>query len=179
MEKLPQPSAYSEAGVDIDAQERGLAVVKKLARATFTPGVLSEIGSFGGLFRPDLSGLAEPVLVASADGCMEWVRAASRTATASNGSASCNLCRNTICHHGLSARTADSYFPSEGEVGTENGELAVGLKMPKRHARCCGGSDLVFVAKMTPPISSILNGRRTFWPQFGVHFTRSLSAHVM
>jgi phosphoribosylformylglycinamidine cyclo-ligase len=63
-----QPSAYARAGVDIDAQERGLAQVKKLARATFTPGVLSEIGSFGGLFRPDLAGLTEPVLVASADG---------------------------------------------------------------------------------------------------------------
>ena len=63
-----QRSAYARAGVDIDAQERGLAQVKKLARATFTPGVLSEIGSFGGLFRPDLAGMTEPVLVASADG---------------------------------------------------------------------------------------------------------------
>ena len=62
------PSAYKSAGVDIDAQEKGLAQVKKLARGTFTPGVLSEIGSFGGLFRPDLTGMAEPVLVASADG---------------------------------------------------------------------------------------------------------------
>ena len=61
-------SAYARAGVDINAQERGLAEVKKLARATFTPGVLSEIGSFGGLFRPDLAGMSEPVLVASADG---------------------------------------------------------------------------------------------------------------
>ncbi|HEY8020612.1 MAG TPA: phosphoribosylformylglycinamidine cyclo-ligase [Thermoanaerobaculia bacterium] len=61
-------SAYKSAGVDIDAQEKGLAKVKKLARGTFTPGVLSEIGSFGGLFRPDLSGMDEPVLVASADG---------------------------------------------------------------------------------------------------------------
>jgi phosphoribosylformylglycinamidine cyclo-ligase len=61
-------SAYKAAGVDIDAQEKGLAQIKKLARATFTPGVLSEIGSFGGLFRPELTGLREPVLVASADG---------------------------------------------------------------------------------------------------------------
>jgi phosphoribosylformylglycinamidine cyclo-ligase len=60
--------AYAKAGVDIDAQEKGLARVKKLARSTFTSGVLSEIGSFGGLFRPDLAGMAEPVLVASADG---------------------------------------------------------------------------------------------------------------
>lgn len=64
----PRSSAYAAAGVDIDAQEKGLARVKKLAKSTFTPGVLSEIGSFGGLFRPDLAGMAEPVLVASADG---------------------------------------------------------------------------------------------------------------
>jgi phosphoribosylformylglycinamidine cyclo-ligase len=64
----PPKSAYAAAGVDIDAQEKGLARVKKLAKSTFTPGVLSEIGSFGGLFRPDLAGMTEPVLVASADG---------------------------------------------------------------------------------------------------------------
>ncbi|HEX9799512.1 MAG TPA: phosphoribosylformylglycinamidine cyclo-ligase [Thermoanaerobaculia bacterium] len=61
-------SAYAAAGVDIDAQEEGLRGVRELARSTFTSGVLSEIGSFGGLFRPELAGLAEPVLVASADG---------------------------------------------------------------------------------------------------------------
>jgi phosphoribosylformylglycinamidine cyclo-ligase len=60
--------AYAEAGVDIDAQDRALKKVKKLAKKTFTPGVLTEIGSFGGLFRPDLDGLDDPVLVASADG---------------------------------------------------------------------------------------------------------------
>ena len=63
-----KPSAYAAAGVDIDAQEKGLARVKKLAKSTFTPGVLTEIGGFGGLFRPELTGMAEPVLVASADG---------------------------------------------------------------------------------------------------------------
>jgi phosphoribosylformylglycinamidine cyclo-ligase len=60
--------AYAAAGVNIEAQEEGLRAVKKLARSTFTAGVLSEIGSFGGLFRPDLAGMREPVLVASADG---------------------------------------------------------------------------------------------------------------
>jgi phosphoribosylformylglycinamidine cyclo-ligase len=61
-------SAYAAAGVDIDAQDEALRRVKKLVRKTFTPGVLSDIGNFGGLFRPDLSGMEEPVLVASADG---------------------------------------------------------------------------------------------------------------
>ncbi len=61
-------SAYAAAGVDIDAQDEALRRVKKLVKSTFTPGVLSDVGSFGGLFHPDLSGMAEPVLVASADG---------------------------------------------------------------------------------------------------------------
>jgi phosphoribosylformylglycinamidine cyclo-ligase len=71
MKKRGKPEAggaYAAAGVDIDAQERALAEVRKLARTTFTPGVISELGLFGGLFRPDLAGLEEPVLVASADG---------------------------------------------------------------------------------------------------------------
>jgi phosphoribosylformylglycinamidine cyclo-ligase len=61
-------SAYKEAGVDIDAQERALARVKELAKKTFTSGVLTGIGGFGGLFSPDLDGYEEPVLVASTDG---------------------------------------------------------------------------------------------------------------
>ena len=61
-------SAYAEAGVDIDAQDKALAKIKKLVRSTSTDGVLSELGSFGGLFRPALAGMKEPVLVASADG---------------------------------------------------------------------------------------------------------------
>ncbi len=67
-DKRAEPGAYQAAGVNIAAQDEGLRAVKELARSTFTAGVLSEIGSFGGLFRPDLAGLAEPVLVASADG---------------------------------------------------------------------------------------------------------------
>ncbi len=61
-------SAYAGAGVDIDAQEEALGRIGKLVRSTRTQGVLSGVGSFGGLFRPDLTGIEEPVLVASADG---------------------------------------------------------------------------------------------------------------
>ncbi len=61
-------SAYADAGVNIDAQDEALDGIKELVRSTATPGVLSGVGSFGGLFRPDLEGLEEPILVASADG---------------------------------------------------------------------------------------------------------------
>src|SRR6201987_5911102 len=59
---------YRQSGVDIDAGNETVRRIKQLARATFTPGVLSEIGSFGGLFKLDREGFKEPVLVASADG---------------------------------------------------------------------------------------------------------------
>jgi len=59
---------YRQSGVDIDAGNETVRRIKSLARATFTPAVLSEIGSFGGLFRFDQAAYRDPVLVASADG---------------------------------------------------------------------------------------------------------------
>jgi phosphoribosylformylglycinamidine cyclo-ligase len=59
---------YKQSGVDIDAGNEVVRRIRSLARKTFTPGVLSEIGSFGGLFHLGAAGLADPVLVASADG---------------------------------------------------------------------------------------------------------------
>jgi phosphoribosylformylglycinamidine cyclo-ligase len=59
---------YRQSGVDIDAGNETVRRIKALARGTFTPGVLSEIGSFGGLFRFDRDRYREPVLVSSADG---------------------------------------------------------------------------------------------------------------
>jgi len=59
---------YREAGVDRGAAEEAKGRIKVLARGTFNPAVLSEIGSFGGMFRPDFSRYDEPVLVASTDG---------------------------------------------------------------------------------------------------------------
>jgi phosphoribosylformylglycinamidine cyclo-ligase len=61
-------SRYADAGVDIDAKAAALARAKKAIRSTFTPGVLGDVGGFGGLFRPDLSAYRDPVLVASTDG---------------------------------------------------------------------------------------------------------------
>ncbi len=61
-------SDYKAAGVDIDAGNETVRRIRGLARGTFTPGVLSEIGSFGGLFRLDRDRYQDPVLVSSADG---------------------------------------------------------------------------------------------------------------
>ena len=59
---------YLTSGVDIDAGNETVRRIRALARGTVTPGVLSDIGSFGGLFRVPSGEHDEPVLVASADG---------------------------------------------------------------------------------------------------------------
>jgi phosphoribosylformylglycinamidine cyclo-ligase len=59
---------YRDSGVDIAAGNETVRRIKSIARATFTPGVLSDIGSFGGLFELDRARYREPVLVSSADG---------------------------------------------------------------------------------------------------------------
>jgi phosphoribosylformylglycinamidine cyclo-ligase len=64
--------------VDIDAQDTALARIKQIAKSTLTPGVLSEIGSFGGLFTTDPHNPSGLVLVASADGVGTKVQIAQR-----------------------------------------------------------------------------------------------------
>jgi phosphoribosylformylglycinamidine cyclo-ligase len=59
---------YKSAGVDIDAGNETVRRIRALARSTFTAGVLSEIGTFGGLFQLEPGRFREPVLVASTDG---------------------------------------------------------------------------------------------------------------
>lgn len=69
-------SAYAAAGVDIDAASRAVKMMKASVRATHTPAVLADVGSFGGLFAlTDLP--ANPVLVASTDGVGTKVKLAS------------------------------------------------------------------------------------------------------
>jgi phosphoribosylformylglycinamidine cyclo-ligase len=59
---------YASAGVDIAAADSALEKVKLLAKSTFNESVLSEIGSFGGFFKPNLTGFKNPVFVSSTDG---------------------------------------------------------------------------------------------------------------
>lgn len=71
--------SYRDAGVDIDAANEAKERIKRLARETFTPNVMTEIGSFGGMFRADFSTMKEPVLVSSADGVGTKLRVAFMT----------------------------------------------------------------------------------------------------
>src|SRR6185436_16606308 len=76
---MTQDSAYARAGVDIDAGNRAVALMKQSVRATFTPAVLSDVGTFGGLFDASaLKSMSAPVLVASTDGVGTKTRVAAR-----------------------------------------------------------------------------------------------------
>jgi phosphoribosylformylglycinamidine cyclo-ligase len=59
---------YAQAGVDIDAGNRMVDLLKPLVRATARPGADAEIGGFGGLFDLKRCGFKDPVLVAATDG---------------------------------------------------------------------------------------------------------------
>jgi phosphoribosylformylglycinamidine cyclo-ligase len=70
---------YKQSGVDIDTGNEVVRRIRSLAKRTFTPGVLSEIGSFGGLFSLSAAGMRDPVLVSSADGVGTKLRVAFMT----------------------------------------------------------------------------------------------------
>jgi phosphoribosylformylglycinamidine cyclo-ligase len=59
---------YADAGVDIDAGNRLVDLIKPMVRATARPGADAEIGGFGGLFDLKAAGFKDPVLVAATDG---------------------------------------------------------------------------------------------------------------
>ena len=61
-------ASYAAAGVNIEAGYEGVRLMKKHVARTMIPGVVSDIGGFGGLFTPDIKGMEEPTLVMGTDG---------------------------------------------------------------------------------------------------------------
>jgi len=59
---------YSEAGVDIEKANQLVQGIKNMVKETHTPGVIGDLGGFGGLFAPDLKDYERPVMVAGTDG---------------------------------------------------------------------------------------------------------------
>ena len=68
--------SYKAAGVDIEAGYEGVRLMRRHVARTRIPGVVSDIGGFGGLFAPDLTGYREPLLVSGTDGVGTKLRVA-------------------------------------------------------------------------------------------------------
>jgi phosphoribosylformylglycinamidine cyclo-ligase len=100
---------YRDAGVDIDEADRAVSSIKKLARDTFTRGVLTEIGSFGASYQ--LAGFRKPVLVSSADGVGTKLKVAFLTGRHDTvGEDLVNHCVNDIAVQGASPLYFLDYF---------------------------------------------------------------------
>lgn len=65
---MSKPLTYADAGVDIDKANEFVKGIKEIAKHTHRPGVMGEIGGFGGLFSLNVTNLERPVLVSSTDG---------------------------------------------------------------------------------------------------------------
>ena len=68
MHENSRSDVYAAAGVDITAGYKSVELMKQHIARTVTPGVCSDVGGFGGLFAPDLTGMTQPVLVSGTDG---------------------------------------------------------------------------------------------------------------
>ena len=113
---------YRDAGVDIDEADRALSSIKKLARQTFTGGVLTDIGSFGAAYR--LAGFRKPVLVSSADGVGTKLKVAFLTGRHDTvGEDLVNHCVNDIAVQGALPLFFMDYFA----VGKLRAEVAAAV----------------------------------------------------
>jgi phosphoribosylformylglycinamidine cyclo-ligase len=104
-----KPIRYRDVGVDIDEADRAVASIKKSARQTFTPNVLTDIGSFGASYL--LGGFKRPVLVSSADGVGTKLKVAFLTGRHNTvGEDLVNHCVNDIAVQGAQPLFFLDYF---------------------------------------------------------------------
>ncbi len=141
MEKTPAPPAnpitYADAGVDISRANRTKQRIKYLAHKTFTRGVLSEIGGFGGLFTIDKTKYADPVLVSSVDGVGTKLKVAFEMDLHSTvGGDLVNHCVNDIAVQGAAPLFFMDYLAT-GKLNPEVAEKVVeGIADACKHNGC-------------------------------------------
>ena len=103
--------SYADAGVSIDNANKAVAKIREFARATFNDRTLTEIGSFGGMFSGAFPDMAEPVLVASADGVGTKLKLAFETGIHNTvGADLVNHCVNDILVQGARPLFFLDYF---------------------------------------------------------------------
>lgn len=126
---------YRDAGVNIDEAGRAVGLIRKHARTTFGPRVLTDIGSFGAGFR--LSGWREPVLVSSADGVGTKLKVAFLTGKHDTvGQDLVNHCVNDIAVQGARPLFFLDYFAVGKLDSAVAGQVAAGLARACRQNGC-------------------------------------------
>ena len=122
-------SQYTSAGVDIDAGNRAVELMKDSVRATYTDSVLAGIGSFGGLFDASLLKLMDhPVLVASTDGVGTKVKLAALVGRYRGiGHDIVNHCINDILVQGARPLFFMDYFATSELNPEQTAEVVTGI----------------------------------------------------
>ena len=133
----PEPATYAAAGVDIERAQRTKQRIRYLAHKTFTKGVLSEIGGFGGLFAIDRKKYREPVLVSSVDGVGTKLKVAFELNVHHTvGADLVNHCVNDIAVQGAAPLFFMDYFAT-GRLDPEIAEKVVtGIAEACKHNGC-------------------------------------------
>jgi phosphoribosylformylglycinamidine cyclo-ligase len=128
---------YADAGVDITRGNKTKQRIKYLAHKTFTRGVLSEIGGFGGLFALDKKQFKDPVLVSSVDGVGTKLKVAfEMDAHHTVGADLVNHCVNDIAVQGATPMFFMDYFAT-GELDPEIAEKVIaGISEACKHNGC-------------------------------------------
>jgi phosphoribosylformylglycinamidine cyclo-ligase len=132
-----KPITYADAGVDIARANRTKQRIKYLAHKTFTKGVLSEIGGFGGLFEVDRKRFRDPVLVSSVDGVGTKLKVAFEMNLHSTvGGDLVNHCVNDIAVQGATPLFFMDYLAT-GKLDPETAEsLVEGMAEACKHNGC-------------------------------------------
>jgi phosphoribosylformylglycinamidine cyclo-ligase len=136
-EKKTRTITYADSGVDIDRANKAKLRIKYLAQRTFTKGVLSEIGGFGGLFAIDKAKFQDPVLVSSVDGVGTKLKVAFMTGVHHTvGGDLVNHCVNDIAVQGATPLFFMDYL-AVGKMEPEIAEKVVtGIAEACRHNGC-------------------------------------------
>src|SRR5512138_2564072 len=133
---MTEPSQYAAAGVDIDAKMHAIDLIKGAVRSTYGPEVLSETGSFGGLFSAaGIKGMIDPVLVASTDGVGTKTKVATRmNRWDSIGQDIVNHCVNDILVQGARPLFFLDYVATSKLVPEVTAEVVAGISEACREA---------------------------------------------
>src|SRR5690606_1822908 len=148
--EMTKPISYADAGVSIDNANIAVAKIREYARSTFNERTLTEIGSFGGMFAGAFPDMAEPILVASADGVGTKLKVAFDTGIHDTvGADPVNHCVNDIFGQGARPLIFLDYFAT-GKL-----EPDVTADVVKGMARACRENGCVLLGGETAEMPSM------------------------
>jgi phosphoribosylformylglycinamidine cyclo-ligase len=145
-----KPMTYKDSGVDIKAGEEMVESIKGVVKDTHGPEVLSNIGGFGGFFRPDLGSYKKPVFISSVDGVGTKLIVAFKAGKYDTvGQDLVNHCVNDIAVCGAKPLFFLDYF-STGKL-----EQHVGVDVVKGFAKACKENGVALIGGETAEMPDI------------------------